>query len=83
MISIDDFKVLSFNKKCDFITVFADYLLYRVEESKKYYLYHMKDYFVEVCYLPQEGEVLGIKAFHQIDSIEPYFEHIDISDLSY
>lgn len=82
MISLDDFQILSFNKKCDFITVFADYLLYRIEAEKKYYLYSMKDYFVEVCYLPHEGRVLGINAFHTINELEEYYDFIDITDLS-
>ncbi len=81
MISLNDFQILPFNKKCDFITVFADYLLYRVEEEKKYYLYSMQDYFVEVCYLPHEGRVLGINAFHNIEDLEEYYDFIDISDL--
>ncbi len=81
MITIDDFQILPFNKQCDFITVFADYLAYRIEEEKKYYLYAMENYFVEVAYLPTEGKVLEINAFHDINEIEMYLDFIDISDL--
>ncbi len=81
MISLSDFQILPFDKKCDFITVFADYIVYRSEMDRKYYLYFMKDYFVEVCYLPLKGKVLGIHAFKNIELAEAYFEHIDISDL--
>ncbi len=81
MISISDFQVLPFDKKCDFITVFADYIVYRTEQESKYYLYYMKDYFVEVCYSPIKGKVLGIHAFKNIDLVEVYIDKIDISDL--
>ncbi|MEM1405950.1 MAG: hypothetical protein AAGG59_04195 [Bacteroidota bacterium] len=82
MITIDDFQILPFNKQCDFITVFADYLAYRVEDDKKYYLYGMENYFVEVAYLPAEGTVLSIKAFHSAADLEEYLQSIDISDLA-
>lgn len=81
MITIDDFQVLPFAKQCDFITVFADYLAYRVKEEKKYYLYAMGNYFVEVAYLPMEGRVLEINAFYDIYQIEDYLDCIDIDDL--
>lgn len=78
MISITDFQTLPFNKQCDFITVFADYLINRVELDKKYYLYYMKDYFVEVCYSPYESKVKHIEAFKSIDQLEPYLEEVNI-----
>ncbi|MEQ9165065.1 MAG: hypothetical protein RLO12_02315 [Fulvivirga sp.] len=81
MISISDFQILPFDKKCDFITVFADYIVYRTEQDSKYYLYYMKDYFVEVCYCPSKGKVLGIHAFKNIDLADAYLDQIDISDL--
>jgi hypothetical protein len=81
MISLNDFEVLPFEKQCDFITVFADYILNRTELDKKHYLYFMDDYFVEVSYLPLKGKVQGIKAFKKVELAEAYFEHIDISDL--
>ncbi|MTI20493.1 hypothetical protein E1176_05610 [Fulvivirga sp. RKSG066] len=82
MIAIDDFQVLPFNKQCDFITVFADYLVYRIELDKKFYLYHMGDFFVEVCYVPYEGRVENINAFLDSDMLEPYLEQINIEVLS-
>lgn len=81
MISINDFQVLPFDKKCDFITVFADYIVYREDNGRKFYLYFMKDYFVEVNYQPSEGKVLGIHAFKNVELAEAYLDHIDISDL--
>jgi len=82
MISIKDFRVLPFNKQCDFITVFADYLIYRMELDRKYYLYNMGDFFVEVCYKPYEGQVEEIVAFENVDRLDPYLDQINISLLS-
>jgi hypothetical protein len=81
MISLNDFQILPFDKKCDFITVFADYILYRTESESKYYLYYMKNYFVEVCYSPGKGKVMGIQAFKNMELVEAYFDDINISDL--
>ncbi|MDX1627836.1 MAG: hypothetical protein R3345_04000 [Fulvivirga sp.] len=78
MISITDFKMLPFSKQCDFITVFADYLIYRTEEGIKYYLYYMESYFVEVCYVPGEHEVKEINAFKEVSQLDPYLEEISL-----
>lgn len=82
MISIKDFQILPFKKKCDFITVFADYLIHRKEAEDKHYLYYMNDYFVEVVYSPDDNRVLGINAFKSLDRLEPYLELISIGELS-
>ena len=81
MITLNDFQVLSFDKKCNFITVFGDYLLYRVEGDKKYYLYAMEGFYVEVCYLPKKGKVADINPFINSSKLDAYAESVDISDL--
>jgi len=78
MISINDFLFLPFNKQCDFITVFADYLMNRVELDKKYYLYNMGGFFVEVCYSPSERKINNINAFKNDSYLEPYLNQIEI-----
>lgn len=81
MITLNDFQVLSFDKKCNFITVFGDYMLYRVEGEKKYYLYAMEGFYVEVCYLPKKGKVAEITPFIAKSNLDAYAESVDISDL--
>ncbi|UII22419.1 hypothetical protein [Fulvivirga ligni] len=83
MIPLDDFKILPFDKKCDFITVFADYLIYRTEDDNKFYLYYLGGYFVEVCYAPYENKVLGINAFDTTDDLAPYLNDIQIGELAF
>lgn len=81
MISIKDFNTLPFDKKCDFITVFADYLANRSEDGHKYYLYHMNGYYIEVIYISSHKKVAQIKAFQSPSVLEPYLNHINIDTL--
>ena len=81
MISIKDFNTLPFDKKCDFITVFADYLAHRTDDGHKYYLYHMNGYFIEVIYIPSHKKVAQIRAFTSLKSLTPYLSKIKIDEL--
>lgn len=81
MIKIDEFEVLPFDKKCDFITVFADYLANRSANGFKYYLYHINGFFVEVTYVPSSKKVARIWAFRNIDFLSAYLEKVDIEEL--
>ncbi|UII33932.1 hypothetical protein LVD17_08900 [Fulvivirga ulvae] len=83
MIPLNDFQILPFDKKCDYITIFADYMIYRVEDEKKFYLYHVDSYFIEVCYAPYENKVMGIKAFTETADLDPYLNCISISELNF
>ena len=81
MITLNDFQALPFDKKCDFITVFADYLVYDEKDNCKNYLYHMDRFFVEVSYSPLENRVVGIIAFDNPNRLDCYLESVDISDM--
>ncbi len=81
MISIKDFNTLPFDKKCDFITVFADYLAHRTDDGHKYYLYHMNGYFIEVIFIPSHKRVAQIKAFTSMKHMGPYLSQIKIDEL--
>jgi hypothetical protein len=81
MISINDFNTLPFDKKCDFITVFADYLANRAEDGHKYYLYYMNGYYIEVIYIASHKKVAQIKAFASPEMVEPYLSEINIDAL--
>lgn len=81
MIPLDDFKILPFDKKCDFVTIFADYISCREKEDHKFYLYYLNGFFVEVNYSPSKGEVFEICAFKNVELAQSYLEQINISDL--
>ena len=81
MIPLKDFQVLPIDKKCDYITSRADYLIYRTETEKKYFLYHIDFYYVEVCFLPKQNKVAGITAFLNTSRLKPYLELISLEGL--
>lgn len=82
MISIKDFKVLPFEKKCDFITVFGNYLACRSETERKFFLYNLGRFFTEVEFSVEGNTVHSISCFNQMECLDPYLSLIDISDLS-
>lgn len=81
MISIKDFNTLPYDKKCDFITVFADYLAHRTEDGHKYYLYHLNGYYIEVIYIPSHKRVAQIRAFTTSRWLAPYLSQVNIDEL--
>ncbi len=81
MITIKDFNTLPFDKKCDFITVFADYLAHRTDDGHKFYLYHLNGYYIEVIYIPSHKRVAQIRAFTSSKWLQPYLSQIDIDTL--
>lgn len=82
MISIEDFKVASFEKKCDLITRNTDYIISRQAEDEKIYLYHTGKFFIEVSYSTVYKRVLRINAFNSANHLEPYVEEISLNDLT-
>jgi hypothetical protein len=81
MTTINDFKVASFEKKCEHVTTQSNYITSRSDEQKKVYLYHSGKYFVEVYYAPVLKRVLLIRAFNDASSLFPYTESISLEDL--
>lgn len=81
MISIDDFKVASFEKKCEHVTSKTSYITSRSEEAKKVYLYHSGKFFIEVFYSPLLKRVLLIRAFNDQKNLLAYAESVSLEDL--
>jgi hypothetical protein len=81
MISIDDFKVASFEKKCDLVTSQTTYITSRCDDEKKIYLYHSGKFFIEVLYSPRFKRVLLIHAFNDLNNLQPYAESVSLEDL--
>lgn len=82
MVNIHDFRVMPFDKKCDVVTYFGQYLVHRFIGECKVFLYCADDYFIEVFYSPKYQKVLMINAFDQLSGIEPYLEIISLADLN-
>jgi len=82
MISIEDFKVASFEKKCYIITRSTDYIISRETEDEKIYLYHTGNFFIEVYYSPMYKRVLRINTFTDALNLEPYIVDISLRELT-
>lgn len=79
MISIADFQTMPFERQCDYVSIFGDYLAYRAEGGLKFYLYYMHGFFIEVSYSPPHKRVIGIYAFREVSILEPYLDRIEIN----
>jgi hypothetical protein len=82
MITINDFKYASFERKCDVVTTQSNYLMTRVLGNCKIYLYHTGEFFIEVYYSPIYRKVLMINAFNEMESLSPYADMISLGDLN-
>jgi hypothetical protein len=82
MITIQDFQYASFEKKCDVVTCYSDYLITRTWRDYKVYLYYVDLFFIEVYYSPANKRVIMINAFNDTISLEPYAEMVSLADLN-
>ena len=79
MITITDFQTLPFERQCDYVAVFGDYLAHRADGGLKFYLYYMEGFYVEVSYSPPHKRVIGVFAFCGLHELEPYLEEIHLN----
>ena len=81
MSTLSDFQNASFEKKCDWVTCNSNFLVARKLGEAKVYLYHAKDFFIEVYYSPTYRKILMITAFYNITGLEPYLASVSLADL--
>lgn len=81
MLSLQDFRVMTFEKKCDHITFSGCYLAQRMLADCKVFLYYAGPFFIEVFYSSKYQKVLMINAFDRIVGLEPYLDKISLADL--
>jgi hypothetical protein len=81
MYSLQDFRVMPFEKKCDLITFKGNYLTQRMLGDCKVFLYHASDFYIEVFYSPKYQKVLMINAFDKAIGLDPYLDKISLADL--
>lgn len=81
--TLQDFRIMPFEKKCDVITFSGNYLAQRNLADCKVFLYHTDDgFFIEVFYSPLVKRVLMITAFEKPVGLNPYLEKISLDDLA-
>lgn len=81
MLSISDFKDYTFDKKCDVVTIYSNYIMHREFPNGKAYLYHTGDFFIEVLYSSVHKKIEGINAFSDVRLLGPYAETISLAGL--
>jgi len=81
MINIDEFRVASFERKCDLVIVKSNFITSRKLADTKIYLYHTGDFFIEVYYSSEYKKVLLINAFDDVAGMEPYADTVSLADL--
>jgi hypothetical protein len=81
MVTLQNFRVMPFEKKCDVITFYGNYLAQRNCADCKVFLYQTQGFFIEVFYSPQGQKVLMINAFDKSIGLDPYLEKISLDDL--
>lgn len=72
---------MPFEKKCDQVTYFGQYLTHRFLGDCKVFLYTTDHFFIEVYYSTKYQKVLMINAFDQRAGLEPYLDTISLADL--
>lgn len=81
MTAMEEFRFLSFEKKCDIVTFEANYLCSRTEGAYKVFLYEVRGYFIEVLFSREENKVRGFNAFNELDRLNPYLDSISIAEV--
>lgn len=81
MMNIHDFRIMSFEKKCEIVTYNGQFLVHRFLGDSKVFLYSADHFFIEVFFSPKYQKVLMINAFDQSTGLEPYLETISLVDL--
>ena len=78
MIRMEDFQTMPFERQCDYVSVFGDYLAHRSGGGLKFYLYFLDGFYVEVSYSPPHKRVIGIYAFEELHELDPYLDRITL-----
>jgi hypothetical protein len=81
MFTLDNFRVMPFEKKCDVITFQGSYLLQRTLGDCKVFLYSFHGFYIEVFYSSKYQKVLMINAFDKPIGLAPYLDMISLEDL--
>lgn len=81
MITLEDFKQASFDKKCHVVTADSEYMTMRKVGECKVYLYFADDFFIEVYYSSKYKKVLMIHAFNKMEDLMPYVDNVSLEGL--
>lgn len=79
--TIKDFNQLTFERKCDFVTLFGTHLVSKSVGDNISHVYQLGNFFVEMWYDDQESQLLGINAIESMKALDMYLDEISIVDI--
>lgn len=83
MITLDDFRTASFERKCDLVTADTNFIVARQFGDAKVYLFHKSEFYIEVYYSTKYKKVLMINAFDDAKGLHPYAEAVSLAELGF
>ena len=81
MMTIKDFNQLTFERKCDFISLFGTHLVSKQIGVNTSHVYQLGNFFVEMWYDHNDSQLLGINALSSIKALDMYLDEISIVDV--
>lgn len=79
--TIKDFNQLTFERKCDFVSLFGTHLISKNLGSNVSHVYQLGDFFVEMWYDHDDHQLLGINGLASIKALDMYLDEINIVDV--
>ena len=79
--TIKDFNQLTFERKCDFVSLFGTFLISKNIGSNVSHVYQLGDFFVEMWYDVEESQLLGINALCSVKALDMYLDEVKITDI--
>jgi hypothetical protein len=81
MTTLTDFNTMTFEQKCDVITLGAAYLMHRTIGETKVFLYYVDGFYIEVFYSSKSAKVLMMNGFENPIGLDPYLDIISLGSL--
>jgi hypothetical protein len=76
MLAQEEFKILSTEEQVTFLQLYGRYLHYRIKGWCKIDLYWFHNFYVEIWYLHDRGNIGLIRVLNSKPNLEPYLETI-------
>ena len=79
-ITLQDFERLKFDRKCDVVLCYGQYMMSRTWGKYKIFLYRAHGFFIEVYYLTEQKIVPRLRAFEDVTGLHRYMKVITYTD---
>jgi hypothetical protein len=80
--NLNTFEKLLLEERLQLVWNEGNQLAIRFGRKHNVCLYHLRDFFAEIWYDPQEKNVSMVRAFTSNQCLEPYLNHININQLT-